>query len=184
MKIMIFGYPGSGKSTAAKIIGEKLNYPILNTDKILFNKNWIKKDINETNKLMKDFIDNNESWIIEGNATNNLFEERASLADIIIFTNLPRLVCYRQAKSRAKYFMDKEREDRPKDCKEKFTLSFRWWILFTSRIGKNRKKYNQILKKYKNKVINIKSRSELDIFLKLIIDNNSLEELKNYERKN
>ena len=45
MKIMIFGYPGSGKSTAAKIIGEKLNYPILNTDKILFNKNWIKKDI-------------------------------------------------------------------------------------------------------------------------------------------
>ena len=52
-----------------KEIKKGIKVHILNTDKILFNKNWIKKDINETNKLMKDFIDNNESWIIEGNAT-------------------------------------------------------------------------------------------------------------------
>lgn len=181
---MIFGYPGSGKSTAAKIMGEALNYPVLNTDKILFNKDWIKKDKKETNKLMQDFINLNQSWIIEGNATNNLFEERAQLADIIIFMNLPRLVCYRQAKNRAKYFMDKERLDRPNGCKEKFTLSFKWWILFTSRIGKNRKKYNKILKKYKEKIINIKSRNELDIFLKLIMDNKNLEGIYKYEGKN
>ena len=54
MKIMIYGYSGSGKSTIAKIISEEYSLPILYVDKILYNENWVRKDKEESKKLSEE----------------------------------------------------------------------------------------------------------------------------------
>lgn len=184
MKIMIFGYSGSGKSTVAKIISDHMHLPLLTTDKALFNSNWKKKNHEETDRIIQDFMNKNKCWIIEGNATNNLFIERGQAADIIIFMNFSRFVCYKQAKNRAKYFKNKPRDDRPNGCNEKFNLSFQFWILFTSRIGENKRKYKKLIELNKKKIINIKNRKQLDNFLKDFLENNGKDVLINYEREN
>ena len=75
MKIMIYGYSGSGKSTIAKIISEEYSLPILYVDKILYNANWVRKEKEESKNLMAAFLKQNKNWVIDGNAVSFLFEE-------------------------------------------------------------------------------------------------------------
>lgn len=177
---MIFGYSGAGKSTFAKLIQKKYKLPILNIDNILFTDNWKKRKSTEINNDLNIFLQN-DSWIIEGNGTNNLFYERALKADLIIFMNLSRFICYKQAKKRYKEYKNKEREDRPKNCNENFNLSFRLWILFTSRFYKNKSKYKKIIKDFKTKTINIKTIKEVNNLINFI-NNKNLEEFINHDK--
>lgn len=43
-KIMVFGLPGSGKSTFATKLAQFLNLPIYHLDKHFYVENWIERD--------------------------------------------------------------------------------------------------------------------------------------------
>ena len=166
MKIMVFGFSGSGKSTISKRISEEYSLPILYIDQTLYYENWVKKSKETTYKEIKEFIEKEQNWIIDGNATNNLFEQRAALADKIIFMNFSRFQCYKNALNRYKSHKEKDRESRPLGCKEKFDLSFQFWILFKGRIGKRIKKFKNITQKYQQKCIILKNKKDVEFFYK------------------
>ena len=67
MKIVIIGYSGSGKSTLAKTLGINYNIPVLHLDSVNFLSGWKVREQKETDEIVKKFIEENDSWIIDGN---------------------------------------------------------------------------------------------------------------------
>ena len=171
MKIMIIGYPGSGKSTLAKKLSSLYECQYLHMDKISFYPNWVEKENDLRINSLKQFLnDNPSSWVIDGNYFKILFEERVELANQIIFLNFNRFTCYFSALKRALDYRNKTRESAPEGCKEKFSLSFQWWILHQSRTKKRKIVYSELKNQYSEKFIELKNRKEVRKYLEKLKD--------------
>lgn len=165
MKIAIIGYSGSGKSTLASQLGDFYNCPILYLDKIQFEANWIERDEETARGMVKDFLDNNENWIIDGNYTNLLREKRLEEADVIIFMCFSRLLCLFQAYKRYKKYKGKTRESMAADCNEKLDYEFIKWILIDGRSKVKKKQYADTIQKYSKKIVLLKNKKETALFI-------------------
>ena len=66
MKIQIIGYSGSGKSTLARELGKIYNIPVLHLDSTKFYGDWQERTVEEQTKIVQKFMDENDSWIIDG----------------------------------------------------------------------------------------------------------------------
>lgn len=100
-KILIIGVPGSGKSTFANKLGNKLNREVTHLDKIYYVSGWkhnMTKD--EWKKLVQNLI-SKEKWIMDGNYRGTL-PIRLSAADTIIIFNFNKFVCLYRACMRAR----------------------------------------------------------------------------------
>ncbi|OGG59149.1 hypothetical protein A3C89_01945 [Candidatus Kaiserbacteria bacterium RIFCSPHIGHO2_02_FULL_50_50] len=87
-KIIIIGSPGSGKSTYANKLGQKLNLPVFHLDKIFWKNNWSPISQDEF-VLRQEEIMKGERWILDGNFTKTI-DFRAKKADTIIFFDYPK----------------------------------------------------------------------------------------------
>jgi len=90
-RIMIFGVPGSGKSTFSLKLSRLLNLPLFHLDKYFFVSGWEERNYEEFLQIQKGLVDQ-DSWVIDGNATRS-FEMRFSRADIVIYFRFNRLLC-------------------------------------------------------------------------------------------
>lgn len=166
MKIAIIGYSGSGKSTLARQLGDIYNCSVLYLDKAHFKENWIERDDETARGMVREFLNNNESWIIDGNYTNLLREERLEEADIIVFMCFSRLTCLYQAYNRYKTYKGKTRESMAAGCSEKLDLEFIKWILVDGRSKEKKKQYAETINKYNQKIIILKNTKQTALFLK------------------
>lgn len=163
MKIMIIGRPGSGKSTFALKLSQKLTLPLYHLDKYFFESHWREKDyqafINEQKSIVA-----HPAWIIDGNNTKS-FEIRYSQTNICYYLKFPRSICYWRVFKRL-WHKDPLIDDRAPFCHE----TVRWSLLkymwgFEQRIEKQlvtlKKKYptvklielthdNDVLQAYNN----------------------------------
>ncbi|MBW8308868.1 MAG: hypothetical protein K0M45_04430 [Candidatus Paracaedibacteraceae bacterium] len=57
MRIMVFGRPGSGKSTFAVEMVKKLSLPVYHVDKIFFKSHWQKRSRENFLTLKQEWID-------------------------------------------------------------------------------------------------------------------------------
>lgn len=121
-KIMIFGRPGSGKSTFATKLSHQLRLPVYHLDRYFYTDNWIER-------YYQDFLNDQlqlvagDSWIIDGNNTKSL-AVRWVRADVVIYFNFPRWRCYWRIFKRL-WFKDKTILDRAPGCRE----TIRWSLL-------------------------------------------------------
>lgn len=70
-KINIIGTSGSGKSTFAKTLSKKLDYPYIEMDAIFWGKNWYWPSDDEFfNKLEESLM--LDSWVLDGNYTRTI----------------------------------------------------------------------------------------------------------------
>ena len=84
MRIQVCGYSGSGKSTLSKKLGQIYNVKVLHIDTIHFEPNWVIRDNNLMEEDIKKFLEENDSWVIDGNYYRHN-KERFDLADKIIY---------------------------------------------------------------------------------------------------
>ena len=70
-KIMIFGRPGSGKSTFAYKLAQQAGLPLHHLDKHFFVSGWIERNNQEFMQIQED-ITKGSAWIIDGNSTRSL----------------------------------------------------------------------------------------------------------------
>jgi adenylate kinase family enzyme len=121
-RIMIFGRPGSGKSTFALWVSRVLMLPLHHLDKHFFIENWVERDHNEFLQI-QDTIVNNKHWIVDGNSIRSL-EMRWRKADLVLYFDYPRLICYFRILRR---FLKPEPniDDRAAGCEE----AIRWSLL-------------------------------------------------------
>ena len=166
MKIQIIGYSGAGKSTLGKMLKNHYNLPILHMDSLNFLNNWVERDRKEFNEIVDLFLNNNESWVIDGNYFR-ISTKRYEQADLIIYLKYNRLTCLKGVIKRYKKYKNSSRPDMASGCKERLNFSFIMWVLFTGRTKKRRKKMNEVVKNAKSALI-FKNRKELNNYLKEI----------------
>lgn len=166
MKIAVIGYSGSGKSTLASRLGGFYNCPVLYLDRIQFEANWKERDEKISRAMVKKFLDDNGSWIIDGNYTRLLREQRLEEANLIIFMCFSRLPCLLQAFKRYMEHRGKTRESRADGCNEKLDFKFIKWILLDGRSKEKKKQYAETIRKYSQKIVILKNREETELFLR------------------
>lgn len=124
MRIMIFGKPGSGKSTYATWLAQKQNIPLYHLDKFFYSSNWIERDYAEFLRIQQEMVDK-DSWIIDGNNLKSL-EMRWQRADIVLYFNYPTLLCFYRVLKR--FFYPNKFGDRASGCEETIRLSLLKYI--------------------------------------------------------
>lgn len=145
-RLMIFGMPGSGKSTFALRLSRLTGLPLFHLDKYFFTNHWQERDYEEFLQIQKEFVEQ-EFWIIDGNATRSL-EMRFSRADIVLYFRFNRLLCLWRIFKRL-YSKNPHISDRAEGCKEmvRFRLIRYLWG-FNNRvktsIGQLRKTYPEV----------------------------------------
>lgn len=106
-KIIVIGCPGSGKTTFALKLAQRIKLPIFHLDSI-----WHKPDrthiTREEFDIRLDEIFKLDSWIIDGNYSRTV-ERRIRECDTVILFDLPREVCLAGAVAR----LGKKRADMP-----------------------------------------------------------------------
>lgn len=159
IKIQIIGYSGSGKSTLAKRLGLHFGIPYLHLDNVQFYGDWEERSKEEQNRIVDKFLEENNSWVIDGNYSG-VSPIRFEISDITIFLNYNRFYCFRKCKERYKLHKDSPRESCP--CKEKFDKEFKRWILFEGRTKARKKKHLTNLNKTKGEKLVFRNVKELN----------------------
>lgn len=166
MKIAIIGFSGSGKSTLAHAISKKHSLPLLHLDRAHWLPNWVERDKGEREEIVKDFLDANSSWVIDGNYAKVFYERRLCEADTIIIMRFGALACLFRAIKRKKEFKGKSRPSMTEGCDERINKEFFWWLVHGSRTRDKKHAFDEVAKKYKNKTIIIKNQRALDAYYK------------------
>ncbi len=134
LRIMIFGRPGSGKSTFALKLHETTGLPLYHLDKYFFENNWKERDYNEFLTIQQSLV-NQDEWIIDGNSTKS-FEMRYAKADLALYFNYPRYICYWRIFKRL-FCKNKAIDDRAENCNETVRLSLlKYMWSFEERVKK------------------------------------------------
>lgn len=160
-KIMIVGYAGAGKTTLAKVLQNKYNISSISLDDIHFTHGE-ENSIESDRMQLKNFMDNNEKWIIDGNYTYMYFERRLEEADVIIFLNYNVAICLFQAVKR--YFVRAKNVLR----NEHRVLKPDWGLIYHIAVFQRtirRRTFEEMIKNYKKKVIILNNRKETLDFL-------------------
>ena len=163
MRILIIGYAGSGKSTLAKKLGKIYNINVLHLDNAAFNENFTNKTDEEMTVIVKEFLNNNNNWVIDGNYSR-ICPERFELADKIIYLNFNRVFCYFSGLKRYLQNRGKIRDSFP--CKERFGLEFQSWILFKGRTKAKRKRHLENLNRVNGERIIFTNRRQVNEYVK------------------
>lgn len=165
MKYLVMGHSGSGKSSLTKLISEIKHIPLLYLDCVHFIVDWKARDDEEARKIVKDFLDNNDSWVIDGNYFKFELEERVKQADTIIYLNFNRINCLIRAYKRYFKYKGKERESISKGCYETMDKEFISWILRDGRTKERLDKFNEIINTKNKEIVVIKNQKELDAYI-------------------
>jgi adenylate kinase family enzyme len=117
-RIFITGNAGAGKTTLAKYVSNILNLKFDSLDSIVWQSNWQVTSLDERQQLIAKLLNKNE-WIIEGVSADVLVN-----ANIIIFLDIPRFLCYIRLIKRNYKFLFRSRPELPDNCPE-FKIIFR-----------------------------------------------------------
>ena len=165
MKVSIMGYSGSGKSTLAKAVAKSYECEALHLDTVQFLENWEVRPIEESQKIVSTFLEN-ESWVIDGNYSNFHLAERLANSDQIVLLLFSRWASLRRATARYFKYRGKTRPDMAAGCEEKLDAEFVWWLLYQGRDKKRRQFFKDIQKNHSEKIVIIKNQRQLDRFYK------------------
>ena len=166
MKIQIIGFSGAGKSTLGKQLSQLYNLPVIHMDSLNFLSNWVERDRLEFNNIVDDFLEKNNSWVIDGNYFR-ISPQRYEQADLVIFLNYNRFTCLKGVIKRYKKYKKSSRPDMDSGCKERLNFSFLMWVLFTGRTKKRKAHMFDVVNNAKSSLI-FKNRKQLNKYLKEI----------------
>lgn len=157
MKVVVMGYPGSGKSWLTAYLSEQYALPALQLDEVAFDRDWKPLDRAGVLPQIAAFLEQ-EHWVIDGNYDGYLLEERLAAADHIVLLLFPRHICLWRAVKRSSV-------RRAAGYTNDLNLRFLRFVLFGSRTRTHRAWYARILRQYPERVTVLRNRRQLTRFL-------------------
>lgn len=165
-RIAIIGNAGSGKSILAQKLHQILNFPVYHLDKYFWKPNWTRPDPDEY-KIIHDKLCDQDVWIIDG-MNLRVLEYRIQKADIIIFLDIPRYICFWRIFKRTITYYGKETPNSAPHCQERINGEF---IKFLKWVWDFKRKYvpriMALLNSYTTtkEIYILKSQKEIDQFI-------------------
>ena len=162
---MIIGCPGSGKSTMARQLKEKLGLPVVHLDQLWWKEGW-------QNVSREDFDDRlalavaMDRWIIDGNYSRTI-PMRLSRCDTILYLDFSRWECLLGMFQRVVGSYGRVRPDMPEGCPERFDFEFVKFIWNFNKHNRVRN-YTWLSQARHAKHIVLKNRKEVKAFLKTL----------------
>ncbi|MBQ8432085.1 MAG: AAA family ATPase [Clostridia bacterium] len=97
-KILIIGCPGSGKSTFARALRDRLGLPLYHLDMLYWNadKTTVSREVFD-GRLGE--VLEKDQWIIDGNFSRTM-ERRLQFCDTVFFLDIPTEVCLESVRGR------------------------------------------------------------------------------------
>ncbi len=166
MKVAIIGFSGAGKSTLAKKLSEVYGEEVLYLDMVYWLPNWVERPREETLKIVEEFLDTHDGWIIDGSYGAFHQARRLDEADEIIILTLNRFSCLWRAIKRRVQYHKKPRESMTEGCNERISFEFLIWLLWKGRAKRRLDKFKQIETQYPQKTVVLKSQKQIDAFVK------------------
>lgn len=136
-RIMIIGFSGGGKSTAAAELGRKLGIKPLHFDSIHWLPGWVENTRDNERSIVAEYM-KNDRWIIEGNYARVLWHERIEQCDTLVFIDVNRITCLKNVVLRYLKHRGRTRPDMGEGCNEKLDLEFIRWVLYEGRRKRSR----------------------------------------------
>ena len=137
-KILLIGSPGSGKSTLTRELKKILDIPVLHLDKIWHTTNYDETAKKWFIKEQTKFMDNNTSWVIDGNY-NGTLDLRIERANLIIWFHIPRRITMIRVLKRSikRKFQKVAADDMSAEFKEKLNREYVDFLRFVWDFEKN-----------------------------------------------
>ena len=88
-RIRVVGGSGSGKTTTAKALAQRLGIPRLELDTVHHLPGWEERDSDEFRDIVLEFA-TKPRWVIDGNYTGRLGDRIDHLVDTYVWLDLPR----------------------------------------------------------------------------------------------
>ena len=156
------GRQGSGKSTFAKALGEKLGHEVIHLDKKYHKNGWERVTKEEWAETQKEILKKTR-WIIDGTYLSSI-DPRLEKADTAILLDLPARNSIFRAIRRYLQYRGKVRQEMNEGMHERVTLRFIRKITTFSP-----KKVIQKVKEYPQvRLIILKSEKEIEKFLESV----------------
>lgn len=170
MRLRIIGASGSGKTFLAQKLSRLTNVPCCDLDKIFWDNSDSysqKRDEDSRNKMFCEVIEKDE-WIIEG--VQYAWTQRSfSDADNICLLNPPKFLCRLRIVRR--YILRKLRRTGRKNENLKSLIALLKWTKKFYKV--NLPQIRTVLEQYKEKAVELKSRKEVNRFIKNMRNNST-----------
>jgi len=125
-RVLVIGSGGSGKTTVARTIAERLGVPLIHLDALYWRPGWTPTPPDEWERSVAELIAR-PRWVMDGNYGGTL-GMRLAACDGVVFLDMPRRVClWRILKRRVRY-RGRRRPDVAPGCPERVTWEFVRWV--------------------------------------------------------
>ena len=128
---MVMGGPGAGKSTLARLLGDRTGMPVHHMDHIHYSAGWQPRP--QAEKLaLHDAVVAQDDWIFEGGLSSG-YEKRAARADLLVFLDVPLVQRLYRVFRRARRYRGQTRPDMAPGCIERVDPEFLRWMIDNAR---------------------------------------------------
>jgi len=162
-RVVILGCSGSGKSTFARAMGERLGLPVVHLDALFWSPGWVEPEDNEVFRAKVAAAVAGDAWITDGNYVGRTFDLRLPRADAVIFLDQPRRICLWRIFRRWWTDRGKRRADLAEGCYENLDWDFTAWAWTFEK--KSRPRIEQVVAAYKVPMITLRGDREAAAFL-------------------
>ena len=125
-RVLVLGNAGSGKTSFAEALANKLGLPCIHLDSHYWRPNWVPTPKDEWPSVVRQLIAQDQ-WVMDGNYSTTL-EERIQRADTAIYLRVSRFVAIWRVIRRRIVHRGKVRFEMPEGCIERVDFDFLKWI--------------------------------------------------------
>jgi adenylate kinase family enzyme len=125
-RIAVIGSGGSGKSTFARALGERLGLPVIHLDTLFWRPGWTEMPEADWRAVQEELVAA-DAWILDGNHESTL-DVRLRRADTVVMLDFGRWRCLWRVVKRWYHFRNRARPDRAVGCGERLDRAFLSWV--------------------------------------------------------